>query len=271
MPAREKQIKLVLSDIDGTLVNSEKQLTRRTLEAAERLRKGGIKLAITSGRPPLGLKMLVPLLRLECPIAAYNGGAFVTPDMIPIEERPLDREVALEIATHLERSGIDAWIYGTADWWLRDLERPHVAHEIETVKFQPLIMKEFKEVESPLLKVVGVSDDAVKLLEAEEEIVRQYPRRVSASRSQPYYLDITNPLANKGEAVDFLSSYLHIPLAEILTIGDGNNDCLMFKKSGFSVAMDNANDYVKSHAGAVVASNDRDGFAEAVERYVLGG
>ena len=94
--------------------------------------------------------------------------------------------------------------------------------------------------------------------------------RASAARSQPYYLDVTHPHANKGDVVETLSKELGVPQAEIATIGDMPNDVNMFRKGGFSIAMGNASDEVKRQASAVTSGFDDEGFAKAIERYVLG-
>ena len=94
--------------------------------------------------------------------------------------------------------------------------------------------------------------------------------RASASCSQPYYLDITNRDANKGAVAEYLSRTLSIPAAEIATIGDGHNDVLMFRKSGLSIAMGNASDTVKAAASVTTASHEDEGFAKAIERFILG-
>jgi hydroxymethylpyrimidine pyrophosphatase-like HAD family hydrolase len=93
--------------------------------------------------------------------------------------------------------------------------------------------------------------------------------KASATRSQPYYLDVTHPLANKGTVVETLSRLLNIPSAQIVTMGDMPNDVLMFRKSGFSIAMGNASDEVKAQASAVTDSNEEEGFANAVRKFVL--
>ena len=89
-------------------------------------------------------------------------------------------------------------------------------------------------------------------------------------RSQPYYLDVTNKDANKGAVVEYLSRHLGVPAQEIATIGDQPNDVLMFKRSGFSIAMGNASDEVKAQAAAVTDSYNNEGFAKAMESFILG-
>ena len=93
--------------------------------------------------------------------------------------------------------------------------------------------------------------------------------KASAARSQPYYLDVTHPHANKGTVVETLSRLLNIPNTQIATMGDMPSDVFMFRKSGFSIAMGNASAAVKAQASAVTDSNENEGFAKAVRKFVL--
>ena len=97
------------------------------------------------------------------------------------------------------------------------------------------------------------------------------PINASVARSQPYYLDITHPLANKGAALSEIAKLLAVPLAEIAVIGDGGNDVAMFERSGLSIAMGNASPEVQQAADFVTDSNREEGFANAIERFILGG
>ncbi len=92
---------------------------------------------------------------------------------------------------------------------------------------------------------------------------------MSASRSQPYYLDVTHPTANKGVVIQRLSNRFKIPLEQIATLGDQLNDVLMFKLSGLSIAMGNASEEVRRQATHVTASHEDEGFAKAIERFIL--
>jgi hypothetical protein len=114
-----------------------------------------------------------------------------------------------------------------------------------------------------------VSDDHEVMARCVTEVQRQLGQHVSAALSQPYYLDVTHPKANKGEVVGALSALLAIPSAQIATIGDMPNDVLMFKQSGLSIAMGNASADVQRAATFVTTSNTEEGFALAMERFVL--
>src|SRR6185312_488609 len=120
-----------------------------------------------------------------------------------------------------------------------------------------------------VVKIVGVSDDLDLVATCEKAAQKSLREKASAARSQPYYLDVTNPRANKGTVVATLSTRLNIPMEQIATIGDMPNDILMFRKSGFSIAMGNASDAVKAQASAVTDSNENEGFAKAVRKFVL--
>ena len=266
---RAGAISLLLADVDGTLVTRDKVLTDRAQKAVRSLREAGIRFAITSGRPPKGMAMLIEPLGIDTPIAGFNGGLFVRPDLSIIEERTLAPDVAAQAVDLILGRGLDVWVYAGNDWLVRDAEAPHVDREAWTVKFPPKVVKTFDGVLDKAVKIVGVSDDLALVQRCEAEAQEAIGGQATAARSQPYYLDVTHRDANKGFVADYLSRTLRIPRAEIATIGDQPNDVLMFRRSGFSIAMGNASDEVKRQASATTASYDDEGFARAVESFIL--
>jgi hypothetical protein len=266
----ENKIRMVIADVDGTLVTNEKALTPRAIEAVKRLRSVGIAFTITSGRPPLGMKMLIDPLGLTDPIAAFNGGVFVHPDFSVMTQSFVPAETAAKVIQAIENHKLDCWVYTDHDWLLRDDNAPHVAREQWTVKFAPTIVPDFNSHLSRVAKIVGVGDDYAAVARCEADVQLACGTHVSAARSQPYYLDVTHPNANKGHVVAVLSQVLSIPPPQIATIGDMPNDVLMFQKSGVSIAMGNASDEVQRQAKFVTGSNEQDGFANAMENFILG-
>ena len=117
--------------------------------------------------------------------------------------------------------------------------------------------------------MVGVSDDHALVERAATSIHDQFGDHVSAARSQPYYVDVTHPDANKGMVARYFAARYTIPPEQIATIGDMPNDILMFAHSGLSIAMGNADMQVQRSARRITASNDDEGFAKAVERFIL--
>lgn len=268
-PCAPPKISLVLADVDGTLVTAEKVLTRRAVAAVSALQAAGIAFAITSGRPPRGMSMLIDPLALQTPIAGFNGGIFVKPDMTIMAEHVLAADAAgraMEIILH---HGMDVWVYSGKDWLVRDASAPHVAREQRTVKFAPIVVKDFKGVRDNAAKIVGVSDDHDLVARCEKDTQDALGAKASAARSQPYYLDVTHPDANKGTVVTTLSKLLSVPANEIATIGDMPNDVLMFRKGGLSIAMGNASPQVQAQADLVTDSYNDEGFAKAMEQFIL--
>lgn len=263
------KISLVLADVDGTLVTKEKVLTSRASAAVKALQSAGIGLAITSGRPPRGMAMLIDPLALRTPVAGFNGGIFAKPDMTIMEEHVLAADVAKRALDVILHNGMDAWIYSGKDWLIRDANAPHVAREQWTVKFAPTIVENFDGMLSSAVKIVGVSDDLDLVARCETDAQDALGAQASAARSQPYYLDVTHPDANKGAVVTRLSELLSIPTREVATIGDMPNDVLMFRNSGLSIAMGNASPEVQAQADLVTDSYADEGFAKAIEKFIL--
>jgi Cof subfamily protein (haloacid dehalogenase superfamily) len=262
-------ISLLLADVDGTLVTSEKLLTDRAIGAVRDLQAAGIQFAITSGRPPRGMQMLIKPLALTTPVAAFNGGVIVAPDMAVIEQKVIRAELVAPIVARLDSSGLDVWVYRGADWFIRDPNAPHVAREASTVQFEAKVVTDFADLTEGVAKIVGVSDDHELVASVASITHDEFGDHVSAARSQPYYLDVTHPDANKGAVVSYLSERFKIPNERIATIGDMPNDVLMFAHSGLSIAMGQSDREVQRAARRVTSSNDEEGFARAVERFVL--
>jgi hypothetical protein len=178
-------------------------------------------------------------------------------------------ETAATIIESIGRHGLDCWIYTDHDWLVRDTSAPHVAREQWTVKFPPTVVPDFDSHLDRVAKIVGVSDDHAAVSRCELDVQRDCGNHASAARSQPYYLDVTHPDANKGHVVTVLSQALSIPSEQIATIGDMPNDTLMFRKSGMSIAMGNASAEVQGAAHFVTTSSEEEGFANAMDRFVL--
>ena len=263
------KISLVIADVDGTLLTDDKTLTPRARNAVRALHEAGIAFAITSGRPPRGMAMLIEPLQLWTPIAGFNGGIFVTPHMKVIEEHVLEPEAAQHAVEIILRSQADAWVYTGTEWLVRNPDAPHVAHEQSVVKFAPKIVADFGSAPCRVVKIVAVSDDRGLAAHCETDLRQELGAHASVVRSQPYYVDATHQNANKGVVLATLSRHLAIPAGRILTIGDMPSDVLMFVRSGISVAMGNAAPEVKAQAMFVTDSCNDDGFAKAIEKFVL--
>lgn len=267
--AQSLPVRLVLSDVDGTLLTEQKELTPRTIEAVARLGEAGILFAVTSSRPPRGMSMINDALHLTTPLAGFNGGVVAKPDYSFLAGHLLAAADARAVVESIRTHGLDAWLYTESAWYVADLVSPHVAREQAVVGLKPVVAADFSKHLAQAAKIVGVSDDPDLIARCEAELRSWGEDRISARRSQSYYLDVTHPQANKGSVVEMLAAMYGISTAQIATIGDGPNDVLMFARSGLSIAMGSAIPAVQAAATQVTASSDDEGFARAMEQFVL--
>jgi Cof subfamily protein (haloacid dehalogenase superfamily) len=261
----------VVCDVDGTLVTRDKRLTPAAIDAVKRVREAGIHFTVTSSRPPRGLKIVVDALKLTEPVPAFNSGVVVASDLTTVlREKFMEPVVVDRVIATLTKAHLDVWLYTHNEWYVRNANGPYVEHEIHAVQFRPVVVEQFDPATfNRVGKLVGVSEDFAAVKATEKEFQANFGTSVSATRSQKYYLDITHPNANKGEGILLLSELLNIPIEEIATIGDMQNDIYMFRKSGLSIAMGNASPEVQAEAQYVTDTNENDGFAKAMEHYIL--
>lgn len=262
-------IKLVISDVDGTIVQSDKTLSPGTIAAAARLQAAGVKLAVVSARPPRGMTYITQTLKLEAPYAGFNGGMLVGPDGNTVEWNPAPADLVQQALDLFAERGIDAWLFTQDEWLVRDPAGAYVEHERGTVKFNERVVSDFAPYIDQVGKLVGVSKDFGKLGDVERALQQIVGDDASALRSQKYYLDLTHKHANKGYAVHALARHLELDVSEVAVLGDMVNDVPMFRVAGFSVAMGNGSDEAKAAATTTTAANDHDGWAQAIDTLIL--
>jgi HAD superfamily hydrolase (TIGR01484 family) len=191
-------ISLMVSDVDGTLVNRDKQLAPATVEAVRRLRAAGVPFAAVSSRPPRGMRILVEPLALEL-FGGFNGGAIVRADFTPVEEHFVAPDAARTGIEVMKARGAYIWVFADNEWYITDPENSYVAREIRTVAFQPTLVSDFGDHVARAGKIVGSSSDFAMLAACEAELQGLVGNGASARRSQDYYLDLTPPGTDKGE------------------------------------------------------------------------
>jgi Cof subfamily protein (haloacid dehalogenase superfamily) len=265
------KISAIISDVDGTLVTDDKRLTERTRAAVAAVHRSGLPICLISARPPRGFVKLREALEIVAPSAGFNGGVIVAPDHTVLEQHLLSPQSARDTVDFHAKHGIDTWLFSGADWLLANTAGPYIDHEKRTVGFDPVIVGDFGPALESAAKIVGISKDFDLLARCEVALAKLMGDAASVARSQLYYLDTTAPLANKGAGMLALAKQLGVPPDEIAVIGDGGNDVAMFEHAGLSIAMGNAQPAVKAQAHLATASNAEDGFAMAIERFILGG
>lgn len=259
------RIALVVSDVDGTLVTKDKILTDDAKSAVRNLRAAGIGFTIVSSRPTIGMSFLIEPLDITLPVGAFNGSSIVDAQLKPIEQHLIAPAIAQRSLDVLNEFGVDIWLFSNERWYTRNPDGEYVPHEKRAIKADPTIVRDFTPHLSEACKIVGASSDAALLARCEAAMQQAVGAEATAVRSQTYYLDVTPAGHDKGTFAENIARRLGISMDAVATIGDMQNDLPMFTKSGVSFAMGNATDDIKKRATHVTDSNERNGFARAME------
>jgi Cof subfamily protein (haloacid dehalogenase superfamily) len=266
----EARVRLVVSDVDGTVLNPCGDLSPVDYVAAGRLRQAGIKLSLASARPSFGMGRILHMLDVQCACAGLNGAILFYPRGDVFAELPLDPSLVKDVQRALQKRNVDLWVYTRERWLVPRINGPNVRHNTDSLRTEPGRYLNIGEITDPILKLVGTSNDLRELASCGFGLQRAFAGRLSVSSSQPHYLDVTHPHADKGLAAVAIAERETVRLDAVMTIGDSTSDIPMFRVAGRSVAMGQATDEVKGAARRVTKSNAKNGFAWAVE-YALGG
>ncbi|NWB94040.1 Cof-type HAD-IIB family hydrolase [Pseudomonas agarici] len=263
-------IRLVLSDMDGTLLRPDHSLSRRTVEAVRALRAAGVFFSLATGRPPRAMREQIEALGVDLPVAAFNGGTLMHPDGRYLVTHYVPRDAAICTLELLSRhEDVEVWVFADNQWLLRNPHGPLVPREQHALGYPPTVVEDFGPYLERIDKIVGASGNAQLLIDLEALLQPLVADQALASRSQRAYLDITARQANKGEALVTLAKWLGVPLEQTAAIGDGGNDPAMFHRAGLAIAMGQAEEAIKRQADAVTGSNTEDGAARAIEELIL--
>ena len=259
---------LVAIDVDGTLLDSQSNLSDDTEAAIHAVRAQGIGVTLVSGRGHLPLRPLVHRLRLQQPFIG-SGGAYIADPITGqvIEHSPLDRK-DVEIIVGLARAAHVGIFFEEQDRLIGEAS-PEIIHSIRLISGVDVTETQdiWRETDAAPTKMFMTGDHAV-LVPLEHEI-RQRRLNVNLVYSAPIYLEVTRQGVNKGSALHRLSAHLGIPLERIAAIGDGGNDVSMFQIAGLAIAMGNALPEVKAAADVVAPTNDAGGVAWALRELIL--
>lgn len=259
------QIKLVFSDIDGTLLDSQHRLTDETKAVIRQLTASGVSMVLASARPPHAMAELAAELQLNTPLVCYNGALIVrqdeTNEFTSQQSLPVERLDALLVYQILQQHcpEVSLSIYSNDHWYVDKVDAWH-RQETAITGFQPevLRLKDFLKEYHPVHKFLCMGepaalDAAVKNLDASGIL------DISYYRSKDTYLEITNHQVSKLTAMNLMAQALQIEPEEIFAIGDNYNDLPMILSAGIGVAMGNAPDEVKQAADYVTKGNNENG------------
>lgn len=263
-------VALLVSDVDGTLVDKHKQLTPATIAAVKRLRAAGIPIALISARPMSGIRPLLDTLGLDDTVAAFNGGILFRRDGRILAQHRIDPQVARGTIDLARETPVDTWVFADDRWYATDPTGPHTDSERLASAQEPVATDDLAPLLDRADKITFVSDDEATLRALTATCQQAFGDRATIVQSQTYYLDVTAPLANKGDGIAALATAYGVPLDRIAAIGDQANDLPMLARAGLSIAMGNAPDAIQAKAMHVTLANDHDGVAEAIDTLILG-
>jgi Cof subfamily protein (haloacid dehalogenase superfamily) len=261
-------IRLLVSDIDGTLVRDDKTLSDANRNAILSLERDGVAITLISARPPSGMRELAESLQLRGPFVAFNGGTLFNLDGTIRFAYRLDAADAAATLRLIDAPGVTTWVFADGTWFTTSLDTPHLARERRAAALEPIIRTDFTDLGDRIDKIVGVADDSPLLDQLEEHVKAAVGARATVVRSQPYYLDITHRRANKGDGILALAAACGVDLKQVAAVGDMTNDIAMFAHAGLSIAMGQAPEDVQAAADAVAATNEQDGVADAIMRFI---
>jgi Cof subfamily protein (haloacid dehalogenase superfamily) len=263
-------IRLVITDVDGTLVRHDKTLHPETVKAARELRAAGIALCLASSRPPRGMEMYLEPLGITTPHAGFNGGQIVAADNRTIlDALVIPEDAATQAVEHMSAAGLDVWVFAGSGWYVRSGGGPYVAHEAEVTRNTFTVVEDFAPYLATANKIMASSKTFDLVGQVEEELQALLGAEASVNRSSPYYCDVTHVDANKGHAALALARILGVQPEAMACLGDMNVDVPMLKVAGLSIAMGNAADSVKAAAMVITGTCDESGWADAIRAYVL--
>ena len=266
--------KLLVLDLDGTLTNSKKEITRHTKETLIKAQEAGLKVVLASGRPTYGVAPLANELELqkyEGYILAYNGG-----EIIDWKTRELmyEKQLDSDLLPYLYRCAKEndfAIVTYENEYVLT--EKPDDEYVLKEALLNVMKIKKvdnfLEAVKHPITKCLIVGEPS-RLALLEKEMSEKLKDRMGVFRSEPYFLELVPKGIDKAQSLSVLLEEIGMTKNEMIAIGDGFNDLSMIQYAGLGIAMENAQDVVKQAADFITLSNEEDGVAYAVEKFYLG-
>lgn len=265
--------KVLALDIDGTLTNSKKQITKRTKDAVARAALGGVKIVIASGRPVQGIRAFANELELDKNdgyILSFNGGRLIscrTGEVIHDVKLPL--EYLPEIYALSRKYNVNLMSYEGDDLITENPDDKFLAIE---ARINGLGIKKVdnlvEHINFPINKCLMLGNGDY-LAGVEKKVHAALSDRMDVYRSEPYFLEILPKGVDKAKSLESFLKIIGCSRKELMACGDGFNDLTMIKYAGLGIAMANAREEVKACADYITAGNDEDGVALAIENFIL--
>lgn len=273
MNGEVSMFRLIALDIDGTTLNSNHQISKRNIAVIRAAREAGVIVVLASGRPLDGILMHLDTLGLNQDdqfVISYNGALVQRiGDGQVLKSQLLMGKDAKRLGQIAHRMGVHTHVFSLS----RGLVTPQLSRYTQHEAFMndiPWTIMEYDQLKNdePLMKVMMVDEPDI-LQMAIDQIPDEFYQDYSVLRSAPFFLEFMHPQANKGNGVAALADYLHISSDQVICIGDAGNDHHMLQWAGLGIAMGNADEQTKALADYVTGTNDEDGVALAIEKFVL--
>lgn len=260
-------IKLVATDIDGTIFIPEKEFTQGVKDCIKTLDKKGIKVVLVTGRMNAAATKISQELGLKTPVVSYQGGLVVENGRI-LYEKYLTEEQTTRVLNWAKQENIHINLYNN-DILYSEKDCYEVKRYCNNLHTEYQI-KPFNEIKkNKINKLLAIDyQNPERISRYEKELQNIFPD-LYIVKSTPYFLEFSNPEASKKYAVEFLQKYWGLKKEEILTIGDQNNDIALLQAGGVKIAMGNATEELKKEADDITDSVFNDGFVKAMEKYCL--
>ncbi|VUX01908.1 Putative phosphatase [Streptococcus constellatus] len=268
-------IRLIISDIDGTILNDQHQVDQELQAQIPHLHEKGIPLVLASARSPLGMEPIMQEFGLlNTPLACYNGALVIkgsSPNYDILIEHSLDKKEIQQllelVSQHFPTISIN--LYSGKDWFTEHFDKwvqkeAAITGEIPTIQDLAFVLQ--KQVSVHKLLLIGEPADIQKLQDYLQNIA--FPQ-TAFYLSKENYLEVTAKNVSKENALLEIAHFYHVPLQQIMAIGDNFNDLPMLKLAGLGVAMGNAPKAVKEQAAVVTQTNNEGGVAQAIRQYIL--
>lgn len=265
--------KLIALDMDGTLLTTEKKISENTKKALKEAEAKGVKVVLASGRPLSGITRYLEELDLfkgDDYVLSFNGGIVINSKTEEVITSSLLKGSDLKVIYNISKElDINIHAFSVKEGLITPKMSQYTQHECDINGIEATI-KDFNEVEDEedIVKVMMI-DPQEKLDKAIEKLPKDLYDKYSVFKSAPFFLEFTNKEVDKGKGLKKLGDYLGIKKEEIIACGDAGNDLSMVKYAGLGVAMANATDDVKKAADYITLSNDEDGIAHVVNKFIL--
>lgn len=261
--------KLMAVDIDGTLLNDKGEITPATLDAIKKSVEQGLVFTLASGRPMKGIEYLNSILNLDVPLITYNGAKII---MSKSKEVVFEQKLAYEFIKVIlelgEKNSVTMMLWKDDQLYVNKMNE-RVNKYIRSTKVTPILMHDRDETIKNGVDKILWYDDAEKMVKHIKEIKELLGDKINYHTSLPFFLEFNDRNASKALAMKKLGEYYGIKQSEMIAIGDGFNDLSMIQYAGLGVAMENAVKSIKSKADYITLSNNEDGIAHVINKFVL--